>query len=242
MTTLRINLWSGPRNVSTALMYSFAQRTDTRAVDEPLYAHYLRVSGAEHPARDEVLAAQENDGEKVVRDLILGPCDRPLLFLKQMAHHLVDLDRGFLAETKNVLLIRDPSEVLRSFDIVVRQPTLQDIGIASERRLFDELRGLGQDPPVVDSRQLLLDPPGVLGQLCDRLGIPFDAAMLRWPAGPKAEDGIWAPHWYENAHQSTGFGPYIPKTEPFPVRLKSVLDEALPHYQALKRHALLAQD
>lgn len=226
-------------------MYSFAQRRDTRTVDEPLYAHYLRVTGIDHPGRDEVLEAQDPDGAAVVRDVILGPCDRPVLFLKQMAKHLVNLDaaarKTLLAETAHVLLIRHPADVLRSFDRVVRQPDLDEIAIEHEHRLFAELRDMGQDPPVVDAKQILLDPPGVLRRLCDRLGIPFDDAMLSWPAGPKPEDGVWAPHWYANAHRSTGFAPHVPKTGPFPERLRSVLDEALPHYDALRRHAIEAE-
>lgn len=238
MKTLRINLWSGPRNVSTALMYSFAQRADTRVVDEPLYGHYLRVSGADHPGREEVMAAVDCDGERVVRRVILGPCDRPVLFLKQMAHHLVDLDRGFLTATANVLLIRDPAEVLRSLRHQLGRPRLADTGIAVQSSLFDELSRGGGEPPVVDSRELLLAPAVVLERLCRRLGIDPDPVMQSWPAGGRAEDGIWAPHWYANVHRSTGFQLYRPKTGEFPERLRPVLDEARPHYERLLRHAL----
>src|SRR5262245_65824563 len=134
MAPLRLNLWSGPRNVSTALMVSFAQRADARVVDEPLYAHYLRVSGAGHPGRDEVLRAQESDGEKVVRDVVLGPCDRPLLFQKHMAHHLVAIDRAFLRRTVNVLLIRDPAEVVVTLRRQIAKPALRDVGIQAQSR------------------------------------------------------------------------------------------------------------
>ncbi len=240
LATLRINLWSGPRNVSTALMYSFAQRSDTGVVDEPLYGHYLRVSGAEHPGREAVLAAVDCDGERVVREVILGPADRPVLLLKQMAHHLVDLDRSFLSATANVLLIRDPAEVLRSLRHQLAAPRLADTGIAVQSELFDELRGLGQEPPVVDARQLLLAPAAVLERLCARLGLDPDPAMLSWPAGGRPEDGVWAPHWYANVHRSTGFAPYRPKSGEFPERLGPVLDEARPHYERLARYALRA--
>jgi hypothetical protein len=238
MTSMRINLWSGPRNVSTALMYSFAQRDDTRVVDEPLYAHYLRVSGALHPGGAEVLAAQNNDGEQVVRDLILGPCDRPVLFMKQMAHHLVELGHDFLAQTANVLLIRDPAQMLPSLVNQIPQPSLRDTGLATQAALFEELRALGQNPPVLDAKLLLLNPRSVLRQLCDRLRLGFQEQMLHWPAGARAEDGVWARHWYDNVHKSTGFEAYREKREPFPQRLLPVLNDCQPHYEFLERMAL----
>ncbi len=221
-------------------MYSFAQRSDTRVVDEPLYGHYLRSSGADHPGRDEVMAAVDCDGERVVRQVILGPCDRPVLLLKQMAHHLVDLDRSFLAATANVLLIRDPAEVLRSLRHQLGTPRLADTGIAVQSSLFDELRHGGGEPPVVDSRELLLAPAAVLEKLCAWLGIDPDDAMLSWPAGGRPEDGVWAPHWYANVHRSTGFQPYRSKTGEFPDRLRPILEEARPHYDRLLHHALRA--
>ncbi len=240
MTTRRICLWSGPRNVSTALMYSFAQRGDTRVVDEPLYAHYLRLSGAPHPGREEVLAAMDADGERVVREVVLGPCDRPVVFFKQMAHHLVELDRGFLDRTLNVLLIRDPAEVLRTLVRQLPRATLADTGLAVQSALLAELRGRGQEPPVLDARELLLDPAAVLAELCRRLGLEFDRAMLSWPPGPRPEDGVWAPHWYRNVHRSTGFEPYRPKVGSFPERLEPLLAECRPHYEALYAAALRA--
>lgn len=240
MQVLRICLWSGPRNVSTALMYAFAQRSDTRALDEPLYAHYLRVSGANHPVREEVLASMENDGERVVKDVILGPCDRPVLFMKQMAHHLVEIDRGFLKQTANVLLIRDPVEMLPSLAKILDAPTLRDTGLATQFELVSELKNLGQNPPVIDARELLLDPPGVLRQLCARLGIPFQESMLKWPEGHHPEDGVWAKQWYHNVHRSTGFQPYREKTNPFPQRLLPLLEECRSYYQAMQAMAIKA--
>jgi hypothetical protein len=235
---LRINLWSGPRNVSTALMYSFAQRSDTRVVDEPLYAHYLRVSGAEHPGREEVLAAQEPDGAKVVREVILGESDRPVVFLKQMAHHLIEVDRSFLAKTANVILTRDPREMLPSLREQIPAPTLRDTGYAMQTELLEELRELEQGPPVLDSRELLNDPKGVLSELCRRLGIPFEEAMLSWKRGPRPEDGVWAKHWYRNVHRSNGFEKHRPKTSPFPRELDALYAECRPHYEALSRLAI----
>ncbi len=241
MAVKRICVWSGPRNVSTALMYSFAQRADTRVVDEPLYAHYLRATGVVHPGREEVLAAMESDGEAVVREVILGPCDRPLLFMKQMAHHLVDLDLAFLDRTLNVLLVRDPVEMLPSLRHQIPRPTLRDTGLATQARLLADLRRRGQDPTVLDARELLLDPPGVLAALCQRLEVPFREAMLSWPAGARPEDGVWAPHWYRNVHRSTGFVPYRPKTEAFPPALAPLLEECRPYYRDLFRSALRAR-
>ncbi len=240
MSIIRINVWSGPRNVSTALMYAFAQRNDTRVVDEPLYGHYLRVSGAPHPGAAEVMAHMCTDAETVIREVILGPCDRPILFLKQMAHHLQGVDRGFLAQTVNVLLIRDPVEMLPSLAENLAEPTLRDTGLAIQSELYHELRALGQDPPVLDARQLLLDPRRVLSALCQRLGIPFEEAMLTWPAGPRAEDGIWAKYWYHNVHRSTGFLPYQAKGTPFPERLRPLLEECRPYYDMLAAVAIRA--
>ncbi|HRC84332.1 MAG TPA: sulfotransferase family protein [Thermoanaerobaculia bacterium] len=235
---LRIHLWSGPRNVSTALMYSFAQRPDTLVVDEPLYGHYLRVSGADHPGAKEVLAAMETDGETVVRNVLLGSYGRPVVFFKQMAHHLVGVDRGFLAGAVNVLLIRDPREMLPSVVHQIPHPSLRDTGLAMQTELLDHLLALGQDPPVLEARRLLLDPGGVLAELCRRLGLAFTEKMLSWTPGARPEDGVWASHWYHNVHRSSGFEPYRAKTEPFPEALEPLLAECLPHYQKLEARAL----
>ena len=239
--TLRVCLWSGPRNVSTALMYAFAQRPDARVVDEPLYGHYLRSSNADHPAAQEVIRSMESDGEKAVQNLILGPCDRPVFFMKQMTHHLVEIDRAFLRRITNILLTRDPVDMLPSLEKVLGGIRLIDTGYKAQRELYDQLRGIGQDPPVLDARELLTDPRAVLTQLCGRLGIPFNEAMLSWEAGGRPEDGVWAAHWYANAHRSTGFQPYKSKPEPFPERLRPLLNECKPHYEYLYAHALKAK-
>jgi len=238
LSVVRISLWSGPRNVSTALMYSFRQRSDTAVVDEPLYAHYLASSGVDHPGRDEVLATQDNDGERVVRDVILGPSIRPVLFLKNMAHHLAGLDWAFLAELHNVILTREPAEMLTSYIKQVPDPTLDGTGLPMQVRLLDAILDEGQDPLVLDSRLLLTDPRSVLSQLCERIGIPFEESMLSWPAGPKPEDGVWAKYWYDSVHRSTGFAPYRPKDEPVPERLAPLLAQAQPLYQRLAAYAI----
>lgn len=238
---LSICLWSGPRNVSTALMYSFAQRDDTRVIDEPLYGHYLRVTSAAHPGRDQVMAAMNCDGNAVMQAL-LHPATAPnraVLFMKHMAHHLVEIDTGFLAETQNVFLIRDPAEMLPSLTIQLPNATLADTGLAVQSRMCDELRNQGQQPAILDSRELLLDPRHVLETLCGQLGISFDARMLSWPKGPIPEDGVWAKHWYHAVHQSSGFSKYEPKRK-FPEHLRGLLDECVPHYEKLFTHAIRA--
>jgi len=238
----KICLWSGPRNVSTALMYSFAQRADTRVVDEPLYGHYLRVSGAAHPGRDEVMRTMDCDGDAVMRRMLDDDvhCGRPILFMKQMAHHLRELDLDFLDQVDNVLLIRDPREMLPSLTIQLPQASLADTGLELQSWLLARLLELGGRPAVLDSRELLLDPEGVLRQLCDKLRIEFDEHMLHWKAEPRAEDGIWARHWYHAVHGSTGFAEYRPKGA-FPDHLLPLLDECLPHYEILSAHAFRAR-
>lgn len=237
----RICLWSGPRNVSTALMYSFAQRGDTEVVDEPLYAHFLRVSGAQHPLREECLAAQNANGEDVVRQEILGPAERPVLFFKQMAHHLVNLDLSFMRRTVNVFLTRDPERMLPSLQRRIGHPTLRDTGLKRQCEILSMLEGWGQRPAVVESRNLLLDPAGTLRALCAHLRIPFDRSMLRWPSGPKAYDGVWASEWYRNAHRTTHFQPYRARTEPFPGNLGPLLEECRPYYAILTGRSIGAR-
>ncbi len=223
-------------------MYSFAQRTDCKVFDEPLYAHYLSKTPARayHPGAEEVIATMENDGEKVVRDLILGDFDKPVVFFKHMTHHLVNLDLGFLSRTVNVLLTRDPVDMLPSYAAQVEKPTLLDVGYQQHIELLKYLQSIGQNPPVLDSKQILLNPKKVLSELCQRIDIPFEEVMLRWKAGARPEDGSWAKYWYKSVHESTGFGKYIPKTEPFPESLKSLLEECKPYYEQLNAMAIKA--
>lgn len=223
-------------------MYSFAQRGDIRVVDEPLYGHYLRVSGAGHPGREEVIAAMNCDGDAVMRRLLQDQARNPSvrLFLKHMAHHLVALDTGFLRATRNVLLIRCPRDMLPSLVVQLPGATLADTGLEQQWRLYSDLAAAGQSPAVIDSRELLLDPPGILAQLCPALGLSFDPAMLRWKPGPRPEDGVWARHWYHAVHASSGFSPYRPKTD-FPASLEGLLAECSPWYDKLVAHALRAR-
>lgn len=235
-----ICLWSGPRNVSTALMYSFAERPDTHVVDEPLYGHFLRVTGAVHPGREEVLANVECDGNKVMRELLVQSADSPdILFIKQMAHQLVDIDTDFLQQTEHIFLIRDPEQMLPSLTIQLPDATLADTGLKMQWQLLEELDAAGQRPAILDSRELMLDPQAVLRQLCEHLHIPFLDTMLSWEPGPRAEDGVWAPHWYHAVHQSTGFSGYHHK-ECFPESLAPLLAECSPWYEKLYGRALRA--
>ena len=238
--TRRISLWSGPRNVSTALMYSWRQRPDTEVIDEPLYGHYLRHTGRVHPAHDEVMAAMDCDGERVVREVFRAPSTAPVRFFKNMAHHLVGLDRSFLSGMDHVLLIRDPREVLTSLVKQIPRPRVTDTGLLQQVDLLEELDPLSRSLVVVDSTELLRDPAGVLRQLCEALDLPYTEAMLSWPRGPKPEDGMWAPHWYHRVHETTGFAPYVPKTEPLPERLEPLWEACQPLYARLRACALRA--
>jgi hypothetical protein len=230
----RICLWSGPRNVSTALMYSFAQRSDCQVFDEPLYAHYLYNTDADeyHPGADDILATMENDGEKVV-EMMIGPHDKPVAFFKHMTHHLIELNLDFLKDCVNVILTRDPREMLVSFDKVIPNPTMQDVGYEAHLMLMDHLERIGQEVIVLDSKEILMDPESVLNKFCNAIGIPFEESMLSWEAGPIPEDGIWAKYWYANVHKSQGFQPYVPKQDDFPSRLIPLLNECEPIYNRL---------
>ncbi len=235
---LAINLWSGPRNVSTALMYSFAERPDTQVVDEPLYGHFLRVTGTRHPGRDEILRTVNCDGDEVMKTLLDDPlANTDVLFIKQMAHHLIDLDERFLDETENIFLIRDPRQMLPSLTIQLPDARLMDTGLKTQWELFVQLRNKGRNPAIIDSRELLLNPPHILKGLCDHLGVDYSNRMLTWKAGSRAEDGIWAKHWYHAVHKSTGFAPYVGKTE-FPSHLDELLAECSPWYEKLFSHAI----
>lgn len=234
-STIRISLWSGPRNISTAMMYSFAQREDTQVVDEPLYGYYLAHTNANkyHPGADEVIRNMETDGEKVVR-MMQGTFEKPIVFFKQMTHHLANLDRSFMTGMINILLTRDPREMLPSFATDIRNPAMADVGYQAQSRLYETLAEAGRPPVVIDSKNVLLSPETTLKKLCSAIGISFDEAMLSWKKGGRPEDGVWAKHWYKNVHHSTGFKPYQPKTGPFPEDLKPLLEKCMPIYERLR--------
>ncbi len=237
---LRIHMWSGPRNVSTATMYAFRQRSDTQVLDEPLYASYLTQVDVDHPGREEVMASQQADGNAVIHGLLHDACPKPVLFVKHMAHHLVGVSWDFLIQDRHFLLVRDPKAMVLSLGKVLKHPTVADTGLAVQEKILRKLQEFGHDPLVVDARELLRNPRSVLVQLCGQLGIPFEAAMLTWPAGPKPEDGVWAKYWYASSHHSTGFRPFQPPAAEVPVHLQPLLAECLPYYEALSRYTIQA--
>jgi hypothetical protein len=222
-------------------MYSFAQLPDVRVVDEPLYGHYLRVSGRGHPGGQDVMDSMDCDGDAVVRELMGRQAADPsrVLFIKHMAHHLVELDLTFLQSTRNIFLIRDPREMLPSLNVQLPSATLTDTGLKRQWDLYSDLTNAGQTPVILDSRELLLDPETVISRLCDELELEFRNDMLSWTAGARAEDGIWAPYWYHAVHKSTGFASYEAKPG-FPEALQSLLDDCNPYYEKLFEHALRA--
>jgi len=239
--TKRICLWSGPRNISTALMYSFAQRKDTTVVDEPLYAHYLTSGNAHeyHPGSQEVIKNQENDGEKVIKEIIFGSYNSELVFFKNMTHHLVDIDWNFMSKTMNMILTRHPKDMILSYTKKISNPTVKDLGYEKQLELFFFLREMGQSPVIVESKDILTDPEKNLNRICQLLDIPFDKSMLRWEKGPRPEDGVWAKYWYHNVHNSSGFNPYIPKEESLPDSLMPLYTNSLKAYNQLILHKSL---
>jgi len=242
MKSYRINLWSSPRNISTAMMYSFAQREDMSVVDEPLYAHYLTHTNSEakHPATSQILESQEPNGEKVVSQMLHGKYPKSSTLFKQMTHHLINLEEDFLGEMKNVLLIRDPRRIIASYAKVIPNPTIQDIGVKMQAELFEKLQKKDSLNAIVDTKQVLLNPKKVLSILCDKLEIPFSEKMLEWQAGARPEDGIWAPHWYSNVHSSTGFQPYVEKEVQLSGELAQLAEECMPYYNLLRQYAIEA--
>ncbi len=238
---IRIGMWSGPRNISTALMRSFGARADCAVSDEPLYAHYLKVTGYDHPARDEIIAEHEWDWQLVTRALT-GPVPggRSVWYQKQMSHHLTpECGRKWILGLTNVFLIRDPAEMITSFIKIIPDPTPEDLGLPQQVELFDWLyKKTGRKPAVIDSRDVLENPGPMLQALCAHVGIPWDNAMLAWKAGPRDADGVWGPHWYGSVYESTGFGPYRSKGEAVPEHLAGVLAECQDLYDQLALHRL----
>ena len=229
-------MWSGPRNLSTAMMYAFAARGDCAVWDEPFYAAYLKATGIDHPMRDEIIAAHESDAERVAA-ACAGPIPREqtLFYQKHMTLHMVPgFDRTWMRACENVFLIRHPARVVASYAAKREGPTLADIGFVQQAELFDEVAGwLGRPPVVIDSADIRADPSGSLGKLCGALGIPFTARMLTWPPGPKPYDGVWAGHWYGAVHRSTGFDTAEGNLPDLPQDYARLAEAAMPYYERL---------
>ncbi len=236
---LHISMWSGPRNISTAMMRSFGSRPDTAVTDEPLYAHYLKVTGVAHPGRDEVLAAHESEWRKVAAWLT-GPVPegKAIWYQKHMAHHLLPMiDRAWLDRLTHAFLIREPGEMLASLVKTYPDAGLADTGLPQQCELFDRVADrIGRAPPVVLASDVLKNPRAMLEALCESLDIAFLPAMLAWAPGPRATDGAWAPHWYAAVEASTGFEADRPRRVELTAALEALLDECRPWYEKL--HAL----
>jgi hypothetical protein len=235
-------MWSGPRNISTALMRSFEARGDCAVSDEPLYGHYLHQTGLEHPGFEEVMASQSTDWEEIV-DELTGPIPgaRPLWYQKHMAHHLLpNMGRGWMGKLRHVLLIRHPDEVLASYLGARGTATLDDLGFRQQREILDFVRNdLGQRPLVLDSREVLERPAAALERLCAALDISYTDRMLSWAPGRRSSDGVWAKYWYGSVEKSTGFQPYVPRSVTIPSEFMPVLEEAIPLYERLSAERLV---
>jgi hypothetical protein len=234
-------MWSGPRNISTAMMRSWGNRPDTFVCDEPLYAHYLARTGIAHPGAEEVVRHHEDNWRKVVRWLT-GPVpgDRRVFYQKHMAHHLLsNIERGWLEQLQNCFLVRDPREMLTSLVRHLPRPELADTGLPQQLEIFEMVRErTGGVPPVVDARDVLTDPAGILNRLCEVVGLDFSEKMLSWPPGPRDTDGVWAKHWYAEVERSSGFRPYRPKPDPLPEWLAELHAECLRFYRVLFDHRI----
>lgn len=235
----RINLISGPRNISTALMYSFAQRKDTIVLDEPFYAFYLNKSGADHPGKEEVMQDQPID-EKVVLKSVFSEWNNEVLFIKNMAHHIELMDEAYLSDVQNIFLIRNPTQIIASYAQVIENPVMRDIGIEYQYQLFNRLVDRGQRPLVIDSGTILENPETILAKICTASGISFTTDMLKWPPGPKPYDGVWARHWYANVHTSTGFEKQPTSTRPLPRHLEPLNAKAHHFYEKLLAFSIKA--
>jgi hypothetical protein len=241
---LRLAMWSGPRNISTALMRAWGNREDTVVVDEPFYAHYLRVTGADHPGRDEIVAHHESDWRRVV-DALLEPLPGGIgiQYQKQMSHHLLpDMGRAWFDAMTHAFLIREPRSMIASLGEKLGSFDLLATGLPQQVEIFDYVvRSTGRIPPVVDAADLLAAPEPILRALCAALEVEFSPRMLSWPPGLRATDGVWAKYWYERVERSTGFEPRA-AVEPTVLdgRLAAIEQECRPLYAKLREHRLRA--
>ncbi|MDF7773726.1 HAD family hydrolase [Sphingomonas sp. AOB5] len=241
--TIKIAMWSGPRNISTAMMRSFENRDDSEVSDEPFYAAFLAKTGAQHPMFEEVLASQPNDWRDVAAAMAgPAPGGSPVWYQKQMCHHMLpEFGLEWMAGCTNAFLIRPPEQVLASYLAKRTVVTLDDIGVVRQNEIFDLVCDrTGSVPPVIEGSDVLADPRAALSGLCAALGIPFSEKMLSWPAGRRASDGVWAPAWYDAVERSTGFNPpaRFATFDDLPDTLKPVAEAARPYYERMAQHKL----
>jgi hypothetical protein len=241
MESIRIAMWSGPRNISTAMMRSWGNRPDTVVVDEPFYAFYLKETGTRHPGAEEVIAGGEIDWRKVVEQCTgNGSPGWAIFYQKQMTHHLLPpISREWLRDVTNCFLIRDPARVIASYIKKNSEPELNDLGFVQQAEIFDFVQSFtGSTPPVIDADDVLRDPKRMLRLLCDKIGVEFSDAMLSWPPGPRDTDGVWAKYWYAEVERSTGFQPYRERNVEIPDPLREIEERCRQCYEQLYRHRL----
>ena len=233
---IRIAMWSGPRNISTAMMRAFENRADCTVVDEPFYGYYLQASGIDHPGRDEIIAAMECDWRAVARELTTGACATPVHYQKHMTHHMLpEVDLGFTGQLLNCFLVREPARMVASYARVRPEFDLLDLGLPQQLRIFRHVSAhTGRKPLVLDASEVLADPRSALGRLCAHAGMVFDERMLSWPAGKRASDGVWAPHWYAAVEASTGFEPPPGPAPVLPPRHRRIAQQAKELYAELR--------
>lgn len=234
----RICLWSSPRNISTAFMYSWAQRKDTTVVDEPLYGYFLKHTGVYRPGSDEVLQQMETDARVVIEKVLLGNYATPVVFFKHLTNQAIDLDLHFMKEMVNLFFIRDPKKIIASFAEVIPNPSMLDVAMKMQFECFEFARKNIYKTIVVDSDDLLKNPEMMLQKICAACEIDFDKEMLHWQPGPKSYDGIWAPHWYANVHRSTGFERQQTSERELPAHLEDLYFESKKYYDYLYEFAL----
>lgn len=239
-----VAMWSGPRNISTALMRAWASRSDTRVIDEPFYAHYLLKTGHKHPGAQEIIKHYETDWRKVVAALLRHDGSEAIFYQKHMTQHMLEhIDRSWLPKVSNCFLIREPRRMLLSFAKVIPNPRLEQTGLPQQLALFNSVREASRmTPPVIRARDVLQDPEGSLRRLCHALDLPFDPAMLSWSAGPHPSDGIWGKHWYGSVEASTSFAPYHEDHSPLPAHLTGLLEECQALYNQMEPYCISEAD
>ncbi len=241
MKALRIAMWSGPRNISTAMMRAWENRDDCAVWDEPLYGHYLHKTGIAHPGAEEVIADQGTDWQAIVEQCSGNSLqNKPLFYQKHMTLHLLpEIDRSFLSSLLNCFLIREPERVIASYAAVRSEATFEDIGFIQQAELFDYvIKTTREIPVVIDSREFLQNPEAMLRVLCAKIGVNFDEKMLRWPPGPRKSDGVWAKYWYDSVWNSTEFTVYQEKPVKLAEKDRLIAKKARPYYDLLYEHRL----